>query len=67
MQQIVQKESHEALQTIYVKEKANTRAIYYTVKQMETLLLTVSSFVFDLFISLVFSSGCIFVFQTISK
>ena len=39
MQQVVQKESHEAVQTIYVKVKANTRVIYYVVKWMKTLSL----------------------------
>ena len=44
MQQVVQKESHKAVQTIYVNEKTNTCMIYYVVKRMEALLLTVSSF-----------------------
>ena len=44
MQQIIQKESHEAVRTIYMKEKANTGVIYYLVKRMKTLLLAVSSF-----------------------
>ena len=39
MQQVVQKESHEAVQTIYVKVKANTRMIYQVVKWMKTLSL----------------------------
>ena len=44
MQQIVQKELQEAVQTIYLKEKANTRMIYYVIKWMKTLSLIVSSF-----------------------
>ena len=32
MQQVVKKESLEVVQTIYLKEKANTRVIYYVVK-----------------------------------
>ena len=32
MQRIVQKELQEAVQIIYLKEKANTRMIYYVIK-----------------------------------
>ena len=32
MQQVVQKESHEAVETIYVEEKTNIRVIYYVFK-----------------------------------
>ena len=44
MQQLVKKESYEAVETIYVKEKGNTCVIYYVVKWMKKILLTVSSF-----------------------
>ena len=36
-------ESHKAVQTVYVKEKTNTRVICYVVKWMITVSLTVSS------------------------
>ena len=44
MQQVLQNESQESVETIYVKEKANICVIYYVVKLMKTRLLTVSSF-----------------------
>ena len=51
MLQVVQKESHEVVQTIYVNEKANTWRVYYIVKRIITVyyivkrIMTVSSFV----------------------
>ena len=44
MQQVIQKESHEAVKTIYVKEKVNTSVICYVVTWMKTVSLTVLSF-----------------------
>ena len=35
MQQVVQKESHEAVQTIYLEEKANIPMIHYVFKWMK--------------------------------
>ena len=61
MQQVVKKESYEAVETIYVKEKANTCVIYYVVKWMKRFSLTVYSFA-STFLSQFFSSVCIFVF-----
>ena len=61
MQQLVKKESYEAVETINVKEKANTCVIYYVVKWMKKFLLTVSSFA-STSLSQFLSSVCIFVF-----
>ena len=44
MQQVIQKESHEAVKTIYVKEKVNTSVICYVVTWMKIVSLTVLSF-----------------------
>ena len=61
MQQVVKKESYEAVETIYVKEKGNTCVIYYVVKWIKRFSLTVSSFA-STSLSQFFSSVCIFVF-----
>ena len=57
MQLVVQKESYGVMQTIYVKEKGNTRVIYYVRKSVKTISsLAMTS------LSHFFSSACIFVF-----
>ena len=54
MQQVVQKESYVALQTIYVKEKANTCVNYCTIKCMKTFLLAAFSFTLTCLIAFLF-------------
>ena len=50
------KDAESGIFAIYINEKANIRVIYYVVKWIKTLSLSVSSF------SLFFSYVCIFVF-----
>ena len=55
MQQVAQKESHKALQTIYLEEKANISVIYYVLNEWKHL--DVDSFFFRFYLLL---SYCFF-------